>query len=275
MPYHADHAIFELPAQLKDKTMHVFTLGDEGPSEFSVVMSHADAQGDDSLVNFANRLVGELGKALPGFRLMSTLELSLDNTPAIELDYRWRSEGIMMHQRQVMAMIPGAESGAVQALLIAATCRSAFTDAWNDAFDEMLDSVRLRHNNASGAGAALKAAAPLASTVFALSERRRTLHAFADHDEACRKIDAREVEQDAWRFFDAAGTPLHPDFVVPNSGTLWRKAGSYVLERRPERAAPSLRTQLYQASMFVAGSPLVRLSSIAEVQAMLAQSASC
>ena len=77
------------------------------------------------------------------------------------------------------------------------------------------------------------------------------------------------MEQDAWTFFDAAGTPLFPNFVVPNTGTLWRKAGSYVLEAHPERAAPSLHDQLHLAVMFVCASPVVSLTSIAEVQASL------
>ncbi|WP_223164901.1 DcrB-related protein [Massilia mucilaginosa] len=272
MPYHTNHATFELPAQLKDKTMHMFTLADEGPSEFSVVMSHADAQGDDSLVNFADRLVAELGNSLPDFRLLNRVERTLDETPAIELAYRWRSAGHLMHQRQVITMLPRTEAGDVKAMLIAATCLTQFTDEWNATFDGMLASVKLRHKKAPEVKEVASSAPAIASTVFALSERRRTLHAFANHDEACRKTDAREVEHDAWAFFDAAGTPLHPDFVVPNTGTVWRKAGSYVLEKRPERGTPNLRAQLYQASMFVAGSPAVRLSSIAEVQAMLDQS---
>lgn len=271
MQYHSHYASFELPAQLKDKTMHMFTLSDEGPSAFSVVMSHADAKGDDSLINFADRFVAELEKSLPAFRLLGKVERTLDEAPAIELAYRWRSAGYLMHQRQVISMLPRTPAGDVQAMLIAATCLNPFTDEWNAAFDAMLGSVKLRHKTVPAADEVAGSAPALATTAFALSERRRTLHAFANHEEACRKTDAREVEHDAWAFFDAAGTPLHPNFVVPNSGTLWRKAGSYVLELRPERAAVSLRERLHQASMFVAASPAVQLSSIAEVQAMLDQ----
>lgn len=272
MHYHTQHATFELPAQLKDKTMHMFTLNDAGPSEFSVVMSHADAQADDTLTNFTERLLAELGRALPEFRLIVSAERTLDGTAAIELAYSWRNESNLMHQRQVITLLPGAQAGEQQALMIAATCLQAFSDEWNSAFEAMLDSLKLRHKNAPG-GSAAPVPPALASTVFALSERRRTLHAFASAEEACRKIDAREVEQDAWAFFDAAGVPLHANFVVPNSGTLWRKAGSYSLEARPERTEPGLRERLHLASVFVAGSPAVRLSSIAEVQAMLGNAA--
>ena len=54
--YHANHATFELPAQLKDKTMHMFTLRDDGPSEFNVVVSHADVKPEERLDQFGERL---------------------------------------------------------------------------------------------------------------------------------------------------------------------------------------------------------------------------
>ncbi len=267
MQYRTNHAMFTLPAQLKDKTMHMFTLTDGGPSEFSVVISHADAQPDDSLVGFSTRLVQELEKALPKFQLARSQERLLDGAPAIELFYSWRSEGSFLHQRQVMTLVPGPQPGTRQAMMIGATCLRAFSDEWNTAFDDMLGSMKLRHQAAEAPSPAA------AATVFALSERRRTLHAFADQDDACRKTDAREVEQDAWAFFDAAGAPLYADFVVPNSGTLFRKAGTYVLVARPELAAPSLRERLSQASVFVAGSADVPYASLAEVQAHLDQAA--
>ncbi|MFB9240539.1 DcrB-related protein [Massilia antarctica] len=263
--YRTNHATFEMPAQLKDKTMHMFTLSDNGPSEFCVVISHADAQAEDTLANFAERLLAELGKALPDFQLDDSGERAIDGTPAIELAYRWRNDSNFMHQRQVIVLLPGAGEGGRQAMMIAATCFQAFSTEWRAAFEGMLGSVKLRHNAPVGSDSATMAA----PTVFALSDRRRTLQAFASAEEACRKVDAREVEQDAWTFYDAAGTPLHANFVVPNTGTLWRKAGSYTLEARPERGAPGLRERLHLATIFVAGSPTVRLSSIAEVQAML------
>ncbi|WP_167241262.1 DcrB-related protein [Massilia genomosp. 1] len=273
MHYQTNHATFELPAQLKDKTMHMFTLNDNGPSEFSVVISHAPAQAEDTLANFSERLLAELGKALPDFHFGGSIERMIDGTPAIELTYRWRSESNFMHQCQVITLLPGAEEGSQQAMLIAATCLQAFSVEWKAAFDGMLDSFKLRHKTVQAGGDGAGVVASMEPTIFALSERRRTLQVFASADDACHKVDAREVEQDAWAFFNAAGVPLHANFLVPNTGTLWRKAGSYTLEARPERGAPGLRERMHLATIFVAGSPEVRLSSIAEVQAMLGQSA--
>ncbi|MFP5394252.1 MAG: DcrB-related protein, partial [Gammaproteobacteria bacterium] len=142
--YHANHATFELPAQLKDKTMHMFTLKDDGPSEFSVVVSHADTQPEEQLEEFGDRLVKELTRALPKFQLRAMKERSIDGSPAVELAYSWRNEGHFMHQRQAMTLVQGPRPGSTQALMIAATCLEAFSDEWNAAFDGILDSMKLR-----------------------------------------------------------------------------------------------------------------------------------
>lgn len=251
--------------------MHMFTVSDDGPNDFSVLMSHADARGSTSLIDFAHALVEQLKQALPSFRLTSTTDFTLDDEPAIELAYRWRSDGGQMYQRQAITFVPGPDTGSVQALLIAASAPIPFSQEWNAVFDGMLASVKLRHKLAPASHAPVKAAVAVAPTVFALSERRRTLHAFADHDEACRKTDAREVEQGAWAFFDAAGRPLHVNFVLPASANLQRQPGRYVLELHPDTQATSLHARLHLAAIFVAGSAAVRLSSIADVRELLDQ----
>ncbi len=37
-PYHANSATFALPDRLRDKSVHMFTLNDEGPSDFTMVI---------------------------------------------------------------------------------------------------------------------------------------------------------------------------------------------------------------------------------------------
>jgi hypothetical protein len=151
--YHTNAASFDLPAQLKDKSMHMFTLKDDGPSDFSMVMSHADAEPGEEVDDFANRLLKELDKALPKFQLRGMSQRTLDGSPAVELAYSWRNDGIFMHQRQVIALMQGPVEGTVQALLVAATCPKGFSDEWNAAFDQVLDSVKLRRPLAAAGGA--------------------------------------------------------------------------------------------------------------------------
>ncbi|CUI07028.1 DcrB-related protein [Massilia antarctica] len=272
MLYHANDLIFELPARLKDKTMHMFTLSDDGASEFSMVVSHAETQPGEALEEFGARLIQEMMRALPKFQLRHNLDAVLDNAAALDLAYSWRRDGIFMHQRQVIALTQGDSPGSTRAILIAATCLSAFSDEWSAAFDRVLASVKLRRP--LGAAAQLAQAtqetapAPSQPFIFALSERRRLLHVFGDQEEACRKTDAREVEQDAWAFFDAGGRPLQARFMVPNSGSLWRKSGSYVLEA----AAPgstALGEHLIPGLMLQGGGAGLPFASIAEVRTHL------
>lgn len=261
--YRTNAVTFDLPPQLKDKSMHMFTLQDEGPSDFSMVMSHADTEPGEQVDDFANRLLQELGRALPKFQLKGMSQRTLDGSAAVELAYSWRNDGIFMHQRQVITLMGGPVPGTTQALLVAATCPKGFSDEWNAAFDAVLDSVKLRRP-LEGAPVAQEAP-PALQCVFALSDRRRTLHVFADRDEACRKIDAREVEQDAWAFFDGDGHRLAASFVVPNSGTLFRKAGSYVLEDAPG-AGPALADSLEYASVLQTTVADLPFASVGEVQ---------
>ena len=260
-PYHTNAVTFELPAQLKDKSMHMFTLSDNGPSDFSLVMSHADVEEGEQLDEFGNRLLKELDKALPKFQLRGMTQRTVDGADAVELAYSWRNEGVFMHQRQVITLMAGAQPGTTQALLIAATCPKGFTDELNATFDGVLDSVKLRRPLAGSPGIA----PPALNCIFALSERRRTLHIYPDRNMACRKTDPREVEQDAWAFFDGDGGRLAPSFVVPNSGTLFRKPGSYVLSDDPVADAIPLVELLTHVAVLqreVAGVPFTSIEEL-------------
>ena len=265
--YHANHATFELPTQLKDKTMHMFTLNDSGPSDFSLVISHAEVLDGETLSDFSKRMTQDMLNALPRFTLSLSEERRLDDTPAWELGYSWPSGEHYMYQRQVITLVEDAQTGTVQAMLIAATCFAPFNAAWNATFDGILDSTRLRRKLAQPATLATPAdAQPI---VFVLSERRRTLHAFVDINEACRKIDPREVEQDAWAFFSATGAPLHARLLEPGGDTPGRK--SYVLEVRADSLAPPLQDCLHMAALLIASSPALPFTSIADVRAHLTQ----
>lgn len=271
--YHANHATFELPAQLKDKTMHMFTLRDDGPSEFNVVVSHADVQPEERLEEFGDRLAMELTRALPRFQLKSMTERKVDGTPALELAYSWRNEAGTMHQRQVLTLVAGSKPGTREALLIAATCLSAFSDAWNAAFDAIVDSIKLRRPLAQApavpAGAPPRAALP---TIFALSEPRKTLHVFANKEEAAAKLGARELEQDRWEFYDANGTRLRASVTKGSGGlSLLRPTGNLVLERTAEPQGPRLGERLHLAQYIQASSSSVPFYSLTEVRAHLEQ----
>lgn len=261
--YDAHHATFTLPAQLRDRTMHMFVLKDDGPNEFSVVVSYADTQGEEDLAEFGDRLIKEMSRALPKFLLRGMQERRLDGCPAIELTYSWRNNGIFMHQRQVVVLVQGATPGSKQAMLMAGTCPNAFSEEWQEAFDNILASVKLRRPLDAQAQLP-NPQKPELTYVFALSERRRLLHAFPDAESACRRTDAREVERSTWEFFDALGQPLQPRFTTPNAEWLYGQPGSYVLEPVRGSELPPLGARLHLATALEPheGIPLADLAAV-------------
>ena len=276
MLHHVNDASFALPEQLKDRTTHTFASFDDQTGEFSVLMSHADVQPDNTLAEVADDLLTELSKSLPDFSLVGSIERTVGGAPAIELAYNWRSRFKPMHQRQVVMLVPALEpqepqeqqeQQEQQALLIAATCPREFADKWHATFEDILGSVKLRDRTEAPAMEAVVAATINASTIFALCAGRRSLHAFANQDDACANTDAYEVQAGAWYFFDAAGNPFEARFVLPRAW--WRGPGKYVLERETGQGWPSLRDQLHRAEAFVSHSPSAGVSSIAEIRAAL------
>jgi hypothetical protein len=272
--YHANHATFALPPQLKDKTMHMFTLRDDGPSEFNVVVSHADVQPGESLAQFGDRLAQELTRALPGFQMKAMSGRSVDGAPALELAYRWRNEAGVMHQRQVVTLVQGGKPGTIEAMLVAATCLREFSDAWNATFDALVDSIRLRRPPAPAPAPEPErpagAPAPARATIFALSEPRKTLHVFADKHEAGSKLSASDVNRDHWEFYDAEGTRLQANVTRANGGlSLLRPSGTITLERTTPPPGPALAERLHLAQYIQASSPSVPFYSLTEVRAHL------
>lgn len=273
--YHANSATFELPERLKDKSMHMFTLSDDGPSDFSMVISHADTQPGEQLQDFGTRLMTELGRALPRFQLRTMTERMLDGTPAIELEYSWSNDGNFMHQRQVIGLVEGAAEGSVQAILIAATCLKPFTDEWNAAFDGVLGSVKLRRPLAAPPVAPVDIPAVVNPSglpfVFAFSDRRRLLHVYASADEACRKADAREVEQRAWDFFDADGEPLAASFAIASPGMPWGTPGPLTLAPSAHAGAPRLRDHLDRVAVLHTSAAAAQFSTVSDIRRHLAR----
>ena len=276
-PYHANSATFNLPDRLKDKSVHMFTLSDDGPSDFSMVISHADTQPGEQLEDFGGRLVAELTRALPRFQLRAMTKRLLGESPAVELAYSWRKDSNFMHQRQVISLTGGPLEGSVQAIMIAATCLQPFTDEWNTMFDEVLDSFQLRRPLAGPPQVAAAIEQPPIVNpsglpiVFTYSERRRMLQVHPNQEHACRKTDAREVEQDAWEFFDADGEPLTPTFAIANASTLWGKPSEYILAPSTRPDAPRLRDRLDHVGVLHTTEAAPKLATVADIRLHLAR----
>lgn len=141
--YQFNEGRFALPVDLRDRTVHMFALPGDGPSEFTLVMTRATGVEETSLDAFGKRLTTELRKGLARFELKFEVLRTVGGSPAIDMAYTWRSEGQFLYQRQVVLLTHGQE-GERNALQFIATSPQALTPLWAERFESMLDSVELR-----------------------------------------------------------------------------------------------------------------------------------
>jgi hypothetical protein len=138
--YHANEFVTVLPEGLKDKTVNIFSLTDEGPSELSVVIARDKPQKGEDLDAYAQRQLAMLQQRLSMFRVLRREPATLGGEPAVSVDYTWQSPEGKMFQRQVMVFVK-ATGGA---LLLTATSRDQLAPKWEAAFANMLTNFRLR-----------------------------------------------------------------------------------------------------------------------------------
>ncbi|MDM5176221.1 DcrB-related protein [Massilia sp. DJPM01] len=141
--YNLNEASFDLHPSLKDRTVNQFIINDDGPSDFSFVISRAEDFTETTVDAFALRLASELRKALPKFELLGKRDLTVDGSAAVELHYTWRNGDSELHQRQVAVFVQAASAVSSKALLLTGTSHGAFKDEWNTAFETMLGSMHL------------------------------------------------------------------------------------------------------------------------------------
>jgi hypothetical protein len=94
--YILQEASLALPDVFKDRTMNLFTLSDNGASEFTFVVSRASAKNEDKVHDAATRLVRELEITVPDFRLESSQMTSVDGLPAVELFYQFKNDNAII-----------------------------------------------------------------------------------------------------------------------------------------------------------------------------------
>jgi hypothetical protein len=140
MIYHTNELAIELPEGLRDKSLNIFTLTDEGPSEFSFVISRVPLHAGKSLADCVSSLVDEMKEKMPSFALLNRSDdKKVAGEPATHLEFVWKAQNGVMHQRQVAFAAPGG--GMV--VILTGTCQDKFTPQWAQAYEVAVNSVRL------------------------------------------------------------------------------------------------------------------------------------
>ncbi len=138
--FQANEFSARLPEGLKDKTVNIFSLTDDGPSDLSVVVARDRPTEGEGLTAYADRQLKLLQQRLPLFRVANQADIFLDGQPAVQVDYTFQSGQTQMFQRQVIVYAPAR--GVM--LLLSATCKGRLEPKWEAMFGELLADFRLR-----------------------------------------------------------------------------------------------------------------------------------
>ncbi|RAU45560.1 MULTISPECIES: DcrB-related protein [unclassified Pseudomonas] len=137
---------FIRPVGFKDKTFHVFTLTDIGPSPMSVVVGRSAVEGDADLETVAQQLLKELGKSLSHLQWVEPLfPTQIAGVEARQVEFKWRQQGQPVHQLQVIFLHHDEQQ---QPLLMQITGTSnnakGMTPEERAAFFSIIDTLELR-----------------------------------------------------------------------------------------------------------------------------------
>ena len=108
-PYYTNEVRFLIPDRCVDRTVNAFIIpkgvaGDpidpDDVGEFSLVITRVPLAPEMSLSVYLDRQVDSVSQMLPEFRLLSRRPTSVDNQPAEQVDFSWRSDESLMRQQQ-------------------------------------------------------------------------------------------------------------------------------------------------------------------------------
>lgn len=136
--FHANEFSAVLPEGLKDRTVNVFTLTDEGPSDLSVVVTRDVLRGAEGLPEYVDRQLAVLQERLAGLRIRRREPATLAGHAAESLEFSWQSREGTVWQRLVIA--PSLH-GTI--LSFSATFRAAPAAPHTTMFESFLANMRL------------------------------------------------------------------------------------------------------------------------------------
>ncbi len=144
--FHTNELSFARPIHLKDKTLHVFTETDNGPSPFSVVIGRSVIEPEADLETMAQRLLEDLHKTLAHLEWDEPLApLQVAGIEARRMAFNWRQQGVPVYQVQILLLHHDEH---LQPVLVQITGTSNNTRGMSleerASFDTLVESVELR-----------------------------------------------------------------------------------------------------------------------------------
>jgi hypothetical protein len=143
MEYRFNEASVTLPSELIDKSLQTFILAD-GKQSFNLVISRVDLENRETLGQLCERLLDEWESKLPQFILVGRKSTMVDGEAAEYFDCRWKVNGILVNQWQVVALAPNPRHGPPNGLIITGTCQKNFVQPYTEIYQQFIESLRWR-----------------------------------------------------------------------------------------------------------------------------------
>ncbi|AAZ33694.1 DcrB-related protein [Pseudomonas savastanoi pv. phaseolicola] len=146
--FHTNELSFIRPQGFKDKTFHVFTLTDIGPSPLSVVIGRTPVEADSDLETMSQMLLEDLKKALSHLEWVEALcPAEVAGVEARRVEFKWRQQGLPVHQLQLI-FLHKDEQGHPLLMQITATSNhpSGMTPEERTTFYSVIETLQLRYS---------------------------------------------------------------------------------------------------------------------------------
>lgn len=144
--YHTNEMSFDRPAVLKDKSLHMLTLNESGPSPFSLMITRGSIDEEETLSRAAFRIAEECEKVMHDPTIIEpATACQIGEVDAMKMSYKWHQNGMLLHQKHYL-VIRNDEYN--QRLLIQFTATSnsptGFSTTDKELINTLLNSIQWR-----------------------------------------------------------------------------------------------------------------------------------
>ncbi|MGF6099507.1 DcrB-related protein [Enterobacter sp. A4] len=242
--YILQEATLALPDVYKDRTMNLFTLSENGASEFTFVVSRASAKHEDKIHDVATRLVRELEITVPDFRLESSQMTSVDGHQAVELFYQFKNDNAVILQKQTVILLGDHPAGQKMVCYIG-TCPGEFSDFYHNQYQAIIRSIKFHKPAPTETREML--AANTEGPFFALDCESKVLSVFNNIQELYGHLSLQRAKEGHYLLFEKLGAPLS---IAPVPGSQPLRYALWTLSAEKSRHLISQLSVCRQVSGF-------------------------
>lgn len=144
MVYQTNECVFPVDDAFQDRTLNVLSLRDDGPSEFSLVVSRDALKMGDTMEGYIARQMKVLETRVMELTVLAQQKLTIDGQSALQTDFSWKVPEGVMFQRQVSVLVPKKGLAAQQMMIFTATARDKLSDRWAQSLKETIQNIHFK-----------------------------------------------------------------------------------------------------------------------------------